>query len=146
MYCNTVWGGIPKTNLKTVETAQRAVLKVCTFKPYRYPTSDLFSLCEVLTVRQLFVLSVVLKKHSALPYDPTCQQGRRKDIIFKQKRTCRTTFAQRFYAFLGTHLYNRLSKNISIYGFPKYKCKNEITKFLLKLSYEETEDLFHIPK
>ncbi|PZC86430.1 hypothetical protein B5X24_HaOG209149 [Helicoverpa armigera] len=71
-YCITVWGGATKTKFLRVERAQRAILKVMTKKPYRYPTKELYSNCKVLTVRQLFVLKSTLRRHLTLPKsDPT---------------------------------------------------------------------------
>lgn len=39
-YCITSWGGAAKSILKPLEVAQRAVLKVATFRPILYPTFD----------------------------------------------------------------------------------------------------------
>ncbi|CAH2238904.1 jg13712 [Pararge aegeria aegeria] len=44
-----VWGGSNKTSLLRLERAQRAILKVITKKPYRYPTIDLYKDCKVLS-------------------------------------------------------------------------------------------------
>ncbi|KOB69294.1 Uncharacterized protein OBRU01_10568 [Operophtera brumata] len=42
-YCISVWGGTHKTYLLPLERAQRRILKVMLFKPFRYPTSQLYN-------------------------------------------------------------------------------------------------------
>jgi hypothetical protein len=37
-------------------------------KPIRFPTSELYTAAKVVTVRQLFILKVVLRKHLDLPF------------------------------------------------------------------------------
>lgn len=46
-----MWGSAPKTTLKKVEVAQRALLKVVTFRPYCFPSFQLYNHWKVLTVR-----------------------------------------------------------------------------------------------
>lgn len=55
-YCITSWGGAAKTILLPLERAQRSILKVATLRPYTFPTHELYTSCNVLTVRQLFIL------------------------------------------------------------------------------------------
>ncbi|KOB67909.1 Uncharacterized protein OBRU01_19099 [Operophtera brumata] len=62
-YCISSWGGCPKSTLITLERAQRAVLKVLSFKPYRYPTIELYKETSVLTVRQCFIKTILLEQH-----------------------------------------------------------------------------------
>jgi hypothetical protein len=64
-----VWGGANKSLMLKLERAQRAVLKVMTRKKRTYPTAKLYADCEVLTVRQLAILRMVLRRHSTLTYD-----------------------------------------------------------------------------
>jgi hypothetical protein len=68
-YCLTSWGGAAKSKLIELERAQRLILKVCLFKPRLFPTATLYQEAEVLTVRQLFILLTILRKHSQINYE-----------------------------------------------------------------------------
>ncbi|KAJ8732469.1 hypothetical protein PYW07_015068 [Mythimna separata] len=142
-YCITSWGGAAKTILLQLERAQRAILKVATFRPFRFPTQQLYIACKVLTVRQLFILNTVLFQHSALPFDPVPSDRRRKDLVCIKPQT-RHAFARRFYVFLGPFLYNRLNKVLSFYNFRYKKCSKMISEYLLTLNYIDTEQLLEI--
>ncbi|KAG7312982.1 hypothetical protein JYU34_000054 [Plutella xylostella] len=144
-YCITSWGGSAKTLLLRIERAQRAVLKVSTFRPFRYPTKLLYESCKVLTVRQLFISSIVLKQHTALPYSPELTNKRRvdKDCTIK---TTKHALTSRFYLFLGPILYNRLNAKLVLYPLTYTKCKNVLQKSLQEMSYEDTENLLTIVK
>lgn len=139
-YCITAWGGSSKTHLLVIERAQRALLKVSTFKPFRFPTRDLYEFCEVLTVRQLFVLQTVLRQHNIVP-NVSLRHGRVNVIPLTV--ICRTSFSQKFFYFLGRFLYNKTNNLLTIDKKNKYECKRVVSKWLLKLSYEETENLLH---
>ena len=62
-YCITSWGGASKSHLIEVERAQRALLKVGAGLPYRTPTVELYKDWDLLTVRQTFIMHIVIKKH-----------------------------------------------------------------------------------
>lgn len=145
-YGISIWGGSPKTILKPLEVAQRAVLKVSSFRPILYPTKQLYESCEVLTIRQLFILTIVLKQHNQIEYNSQSLIKRKTYSICKHTRKFRTSFAQRFFCFLGPYMYNRVNKKLSIYSKNKIKCKKEITNWLLTLSYDQNENLLSIPK
>lgn len=143
-YCITSWGGTFKTHMLKIERAQRAVLKVITNNPYFYPTTELYKLCEVLTVRQLFVIHCVLRRHSLLYYDPLLKVlKRRYDIVCKIVPR-RTAAASRHFCYISSTLYNRLHKQLDIYSLTRHKCKLRCTKWLQSLSYDDTEELFVI--
>lgn len=139
-YCISAWGGAPKSYLKTAEVAQRAILKVCTFRPFLYPTTLLYNFCEVLTVRQLFLLSILRKQHNAVIFNPTIKNRRRKHNICKTERF-RTTYIRRFFSFLGPFMYNKVNKIKFIHHLNYCSFKKEVTKLLLSLTYNDTEDL-----
>lgn len=140
-YCITSWGGAAVTNLITLERAQRAVLKVSAFKPFRYPTSDLYNEWQVLTVRQLFILSTVLKFHSTLTYHPDILgRNNRLKLSFPKYNTM---FSNRFFGFIGHFLYKNLNAKLSIVALTKFSCKKIVTNWLLHCSYEETENMLH---
>lgn len=142
-YCIPVWGGSAKTKMLSIERAQRAVLKVITYRPIIYPTTQLYTDCKVLTVRQLFILRLVLLQHTKTHYDPEYLANRRRKDRVCQIQHVKYTFTKRFSNFLGPYLYNKLSKSNPLYQLTKLECKQTLIKYLLTLNYEETENLLH---
>lgn len=140
-YCITAWGGSIKTQMLRVERAQRAVLKVMLSEPRRYSTSLLYSRSEVLSVRQLFVLAAVLRKHMNLFFDPHHSTNKRRSDIVCKIEPRRTAAAGRHFHYLSSPLYNRINKALNIYSLPLYKCKHKCLTWLLSLSYNQTENL-----
>lgn len=143
-YCITSWGGAPKTNLLPLEIAQRAVLKVCTFRNFLYPTHLLYEHCQVLSVRQLFILQSMLKQHSSVHQLIQKPPKRRQFKIYQQNTIFKTVFAKRFFPFTGPFIYNKLNKILMINNLIKHKAKFVITNYLLNLSYSETESILEI--
>ena len=135
-YCITAWGGAAKTKMLTVERAQRAILKVMTRKPYRFPTKELYSNCNVLTVRQLFILRSILRTHAKLP--PPNPKKRLQLIRGPQHKTAFAT--HQFYT-LSIHLYNKINKELKIQKSNTFSIKNEVTQWLLERDYTYTESL-----
>lgn len=142
-YCITSWGGAAKSTLLHLERAQRAVLKVATFRPFTFPTQQLYKACDVLTVRQLFILNIVLQQHTALPFVPVPSDRRRKDLVCRKPQTSHA-FAKRFYVFLGPFLYNRLNKLLNFYSVSYIKCSFMLSEYLASLDYADTEKLLEI--
>lgn len=143
-YCIVSWGGCVKTQMLRLERAQRAVLKVLLNKPIWFPTSELYSLTQLPTVRQLFILQTISRKHSILVYDPDISNSkRRSDKVCKTEHR-RTALASRHFYFLSSMLYNKVNKEINIYPLTKYSCKHKCQQWLIALSYEETENLLKI--
>lgn len=137
-YCVSVWGGAPKTTLLKLERAQRAVLKVSTFRPILFPTEELYKCCKVLTVRQLFILSAVLLQHQSTPYLNITK--RRKDLICQHYK-CKYSFTKRFLCFQGPQLYNKLNRKLKFYSLPRSSLKKYLADFLLTVNYHDTECL-----
>lgn len=142
-YCITVWGGAPKTTLKPLEIAQRAVLKVCTFRPYLFPTYDLYQSCEVLTVRQLFILSTLLRQHSRIMnFDNSAAVSKlRNRLAFSNTQTFTHVYVNNYFCFLGPYLYGKINKSLNMKNLNKKVCKTTLFLYLQKLTYNETEDL-----
>lgn len=143
MYCIPVWGGTYKTTMIPAERAQRAVLKVMLFKPRDYPTDQLYSEAEVLTVRQLYVLRSVLRRHSNLPLDKKLLQ-RRHGFPICSTTPCHFAFTSRQLSVQSSRIYNKINKIIPLYRFNLYEIKNKLRKWLLSLSYDETENILAI--
>lgn len=144
-YGITCWGGSPKTHILAVEQAQRLILKISLFKPYRFPTRALHEISHTLTVRQLYILHTALKQHSHTPYSTEIGINRRNFAVCSAVRS-RTFFLNRFLVFQGPRLYNIINKDHSIFGLCKFKCKQIITNWLLTLNYEQTENILSIIK
>lgn len=142
-YCISIWGGAPKTLFLPLERAQRAVLKVMTLKPFRYPTSQLYIDCAVLTVRQLFVLHTILRVHREKKYKVSNAKSRRSYNVCPTYK-CNTATAQRHYHFIGSHLYNKINKICNIFPLPFHLCKGKVSLFLRSQDYNETESLIKI--
>lgn len=143
-YCITSWGGAAKTHLIEIERAQRAILKVSACLPFRYPTTDLYRSWDVFTVRQSFVLRIVLKQHSITKYDPGRLKDKRRRDTVCQAQPYHTSLSRNFFHFIGPFLYNRLNKKLSIFHQNNYECKKCVTAFLKNLTYEDTEKLLSI--
>lgn len=139
-YCITVWGGACKTIMIRLERAQRSLLKVMTFKPYRFPTVTLYKNCTVLTVRQLYVLNTTLKQHIITPINNSYKSKRTVTNVCKYVK-CKTASARRQHLFLATHIYNKINKTLIINPFPKNEIKKKINTFLQTLDYIHTENL-----
>lgn len=144
-YCISSWGGAPKTILLPLERAQRAILKVASFRPFRFPTHQLYRECKVLTVRQLFILNIVLLQHVELGFKPVPSGKRRKDLVCTNSRT-KHAFTNRFYLFLGPYLYNKLNRLLNVYSVNLNKCNIVLTEYLQSLNYSDTEKLLEVLK
>lgn len=139
-YCVPVWGGAAKTRFLELERAQRSLIKVIYLKPYRYSTNSLYKTCDLLTVRQLYVLHMVLKVHQTSDYNSRNLAKRRKFNVATVIRT-KTAFASRQYSSQSAYLYNKVNKILNIYPKNKYTCKKCLISWLKSLNYDETEDL-----
>lgn len=143
-YCLVVWGGTHKTTMLRVERGQRAILKVLAKKPIRYPTKALYSLCQVLTVRQLFVLQAILRKHCQLAYDPSIFSTKRRSDRVCGIAVRRTEAARRHFKHISCKIYNRINKEINIYSLTRNKLKIKLNMWLKQLNYNETEELVEL--
>lgn len=142
VYCISSWGGAVKSNNIRIERAQRAVLKVCCFKPRLYPTVKLYEYCQVLTVRQLFILAVARKQHAISNYS---QETNRRNQLVASSTPLKTSFSQRFFIFLGPYLYNKLNRILSLHSLNKHNFKTTLQAWLQSQTYTATEALFEVP-
>lgn len=145
-YCINSWGGTFKTYLLPLERAQRAILKVSSFKPIRYPTSDLFRECGVLTVRQLYIQCAIIRYHSSTHYSPSCATiATRRSHNISKTEGFKTCFINRLETYLGGFLYNVANKLYNIHALNKFEIKRILLNWLKPLNYEETEKLLISP-
>lgn len=138
IYCIPVWGGAGKSKFINVERAQRSLIKIMYFKKKRYSTEKLYEISGLLTVRQLYIIHTILKKHKSTPYDINIISKRRKDLITTLPHT-NTKFATMQYNKRSAQLYNRVNRVIYIYPKKLRECKKHITDWIKPLTYNEIE-------
>lgn len=139
-YCIPVWGGAAKTKFMELERAQRALIKVMYFKPFKFPTEEVYSLSKLLTVRKIYIINTVLKTHSTTTFDPNFANKRRKHVIINLPNY-NSMFARRQFKYQSAHLYNQFNKSLDLYSKSKKECKKALTETIYSKSYEETENL-----
>lgn len=138
-YCIPVWGGAAKSHVLGLEKAQRSLIKVMYFKPYRFPTDKLYRLSGLLSVRKLYVSRLLQTCHKSLTYVDISHK-RRRDAVVPVPFT-RTAFARRQYLSQSARIYNIVNKKLKIYPMLPFTCKRTITDWLYSLNYEEVENL-----
>lgn len=141
MYCVTCWGSAGKTFMLQVERAQRSVLKVMLKKPRMYPTRDLYKEAAVLNVRQLFIFKVFNKFYKEVSSSVEYKTALMRRVPRLPVPSTVTSFAQRFGPYIKTRLFNIVAKNCDIKDKSSSQLKQSVKKWLLSLSYMETENI-----
>jgi hypothetical protein len=139
-YCISVWGGSAETHIMSLERAQRIVLKVMISKPIRFPTSELYEITDVLTVRQMFILHVILRKHSQLTFNPAAKTNKRRTDLVCKTIFCRLTLARRHFDFIASRMYNKVNKILQIFPLLSRECKFRVSSWLKSLTQNDTEN------
>ena len=143
-YCIIVWGSSGKCLMLRLERAQRAVLKVMTYKPVRFPTDELYALLQIPRVRHSFLLNTVLRKHAELSFDQSLSsqsRQKRRTIIVCSVVPTRFVIVRRQYYFINPVLYNKINDILKIYPLTSRECKLTTHKWLSSLTYEEIEQI-----
>lgn len=143
-YCITSWGGSAMTAMLELERAQRAVLKVLLNRRKRFPTSALYSEAGVLSVRKIFILRTTILQHKAITNSTTRQNFLAKRKFKVPIPRVNSSFAQRFTHFLGPYIYNIILEKCDIKRDSVNKAKIKLKSWLLKITYEDTEDILKI--
>jgi hypothetical protein len=102
------WGGMSKTLLQPLERAQRLVIKVMYRRCREYPTEELHRESGFLTIRQLYVRTILTYIHneqSNFQPNHVLTHNTRSRSQLRPPHT-RTSFAQRNYTFLAPRMYN----------------------------------------
>lgn len=152
-YCISVWGGAAKSHLLPLERVQRAILKVMLVKPFRFCTRTLYSIAQVLTVRQLYIERVCLNQHKVVFIDANNRTanttkrlgGRRKHQIFDVV-VHKTAFYRRQFNFLAPFLYNKINLNLNICNCNKHTVLKLFRKWIISQDYSSTEKLLETIK
>lgn len=142
-YCITVWGSSGKCLMLRLERAQRAVLKVMSHKPVRFPTDELYALLQIPRVRHSFLLNSILRKHSELSFDQcfsSQSRQRRRPVKVCPVVPASIMIVRRQYYFISPILYNKINGILNIYHLTSRECKSITHKWLSSMSYEELEN------
>ena len=139
-YCIVVWGGIGKTALLPLERTQRAILKVMLGRPRRYSTVSLYTECPVLSVRRLFVLLTILRKHKNLFFTPILKRNKTRVCSVTPHRT---KLARRQFYVISSIIYNTANRVNNVYALAINKCKIVIRSWLQQLDYTETDKVIN---
>lgn len=108
------------------------------FKKRIFPTTLLYDMSKLLSVRKLYIMNVALKVHKNLIYDPSILLKRRKDKIICIPST-NTNFASIQYQSRAAYLYNKINKEICIYDKLKFQAKKNLTEWMQGKSYDDIE-------
>lgn len=140
-YCICSWGAACKSNIITLERAQRAIIKIILSLPRRTSTTEIYKQSNLLTVRKLFISESLCRYHSNTPASVVidAEPARRRPLLCPTT-TVRTTFAQLRYDYLAPRIYNQFEGEINIRPLPKYRFKNILFKWLQGLDYNTIED------
>lgn len=138
-----MWGGAAKTVLIELERAQRAVLRVMLCKPFRYNTDELYRESRVLRVRQLFLQLAATAVHSITIKSKDYEKLVRQRVYKIPIPSINTTFARRQPHYILPFIYNSICRKADIKTLTTRKAKQVIEALLLKLDYEQTEDIIN---
>lgn len=140
-YCVGVWGSAGKTCFITVERAQRALIKVIVKKPFRYSTDNVYNAFKVLRVRQLYVLNATAKAHKSFLNRPDSTEIATRRVFRLPVPRATSLLTRRSPAFAHSYTYNKISKLCDLKDCSVFTCKKKVKELLLKMSYDDTEDL-----
>ncbi|KOB58115.1 Uncharacterized protein OBRU01_23934 [Operophtera brumata] len=103
-YCITSWGAAAKTHILELERAQRSLLCL----PFRHPTTAVYEMVDVLTVRQLFIFLCIKRYHATVvPYLPASDARRQRFPA----PSARSRIAQQHFNFHAPRLYKYFNTN-----------------------------------
>lgn len=142
-YGVSIWGGAGKSTMIELERAQRAVLKVLLKKPFFYPTDLLYNEFQVLRVRQLYILNAYLRTHQTIKIRPDYDSLTSKRIFHIPLQRTTSLLARRCPAYLHTFVYNKVTSSLpyDMKELSFFKCKRVVKKWLLSLSYDDSENI-----
>lgn len=139
-YCITAWGGAAKTYIIEAERAQRALLKVINRFPFRFPTTDLYKECNVLSVRRLYIYQSIRRYHRSTVPKLTIKNKRVQHVPLPSYRS---TYARRHYEYQAAYLYNKINPITKIINCNNHNIKTMLKKWLCSLEYDSVEMLFY---
>lgn len=141
IYCIPVWGGAAKTRFISLERAQRSLIKVMHFKKIRFPTQSLYEISGLLSVRKLYIMQTVLKRHKTIPFHTNITANKRRKQRAIQTNRVNTVFAKRQYNNRSVYLYNAFDKELDICNKQFYACRKLLKTCLQSKTYDCIESL-----
>lgn len=140
-YCLEVWGAAAKSHLNCLEKAQKAVLKVMYNKPFRYPTSQLFSETRVLSIRKLYIMRAVTSTHKMVLNADNYQTLQNKRVFKIPVPFVKTVFASRFPPFMFPFLYNIFFKHHDMREMSVFEVKRKVKEQLINMTPNDCDTL-----
>lgn len=112
------WGCLLKTHLSALSITQKYILKVILTKPKDFPTDTLFTIANVLDIRQLYIKSVLIyifnhkqkftplsQSYTHAMHIPLTRQQTNHNLTIPRKRT---QLGQRHFNYIGPRTFNTL--------------------------------------
>lgn len=96
-------------HISKLKRAHRPLQKVMNFKLFKYPTSNQYDECDVLTARKLVFLDLILTLYLKILIDPALIRDRRQDMVCPTKKI-KTLYVNKCPCYLGPMLYNQFNK------------------------------------
>ena len=112
------------------------------FKKITFSTQCLYQISKLLSVRKLYILGVILKKHKTLSYNPSMERKRRArrfDVVAIPK--VRTEFARAQLEYRSSQIYNKVNEELKIYKKSLPECKSITKSWLQNIDYDKIETL-----
>ena len=122
-----------------IERAQRSVLKAIFKRPFRFPTSALYSEAKVLTVRQMFIYKIVLLTHSSSKSLACYNSLLSKRIFALPLPRVQSDIGKRFGDYIRVSTYKSVLKQCNLKERSVPEAKILIFNLLQPLTYTETE-------
>lgn len=114
-YSIVAWGGVTNNHLKSLEVAQKWILKIIYKREYTYPTDELFLESAFFDARQLFFAALVFRQHTrqSESFMVIHDYGTKGMINFNLRvPRAKKTVTQRSYYYLGPKIYNLIPLEI----------------------------------
>lgn len=113
--CLIAWGEAYSVHLKNLETIQKWIIKIIFCKNVLYPSDSLYSLAQLLDIKQLYCTALILeqKKSTSKTSIPHAYQTRYRQGSFIVPKVTKT-IGQRCFSFLGPKIYNQVPRDIKL--------------------------------
>jgi len=143
------WGSAHDVHLKSVITSKKAILKVMFFKPFLFPSEQLFVDSRIRTIKQLYLQHII--KHllnnkiaiNTISHVYGTRANVSRNATYLKKRN---SASQRHFLYYAPKVYNKFNKFLSkrqIQVFSNNKNKT-IDMFLDDLSPLDLSEIFTI--
>lgn len=139
-----VWGGTYHNHVDPLIKVQKLLLKIICYRPRLYPTEQLFKEYKVLSVRQLYIYTVLIfiktNPHLTRNVDHAHNTRSRDRDLYIVRRN--TTFGQKSALYIGCKIFNLLPAEIIGMGILKFKKSTK--SMLISIGNNDSEQLLCI--